>query len=227
MTDARNPDTRSRLLEAAAALIAARPGEDVSLRAVCDAAGVKMPTLYHFFGNKEGLLDAVVTHGFDRYMEVKGAQESSGDPIQDIRDGWDAHVTFGLENPGFYALMYGQVAPGSFDPAADRPTLALTALAEEADRQGRLIVSVEQAVSHVLATNIGVTLRQIVLDAPDPELSAAAREATVAAIAGDVAEVVHEGTSSEASRLLAALPEVPEGFTPAEAALLRQWLKAL
>ncbi|MGO3246212.1 MAG: TetR/AcrR family transcriptional regulator, partial [Brevibacterium aurantiacum] len=58
MTEEASLDTRTRLLNAAADLIAATPGEDFSLRAVCDAVGVKMPTLYHFFGNKQGLIEA-------------------------------------------------------------------------------------------------------------------------------------------------------------------------
>lgn len=197
------------------------------MRAVCEAAGVKMPTLHHFFGTKDGLLAALAALGVDRLMEGVPPRAADDDPLQGVRELWDAHLAFGVANPGFYALMYGQPVPGSLDPAEDRPTRALTELARQADRQGRLVVGVEQAVAQVMAASTGVTLRQIVLDAPDPELSAAAREATVAAIAGDAAEVVHEGASSEASRLLAALPEVPAGFTPAEAALLRQWLKAL
>ena len=112
MTEVEETDTRTRLLEAAADLIAAAPGEDFSLRAVCDAAGVKMPTLYHFFGNKQGLIEAVVERGFDMYLSAKSSTESSGDPIQDLRLGWDAHVAFGLVNPGFYTLMYGKVRPG-------------------------------------------------------------------------------------------------------------------
>lgn len=227
MTDARSPDTRSRLLEAAAELISANPGKDVSLRAICEDAGVKMPTLYHFFGSKEGLLEAVVEHGFDEYLALKQARGSSGDPIQDIRDGWDAHVEFGLSRPGFYALMYGQIAPGSFSAEDDRPSRALRALMDRAEQQGRLIVSPEQAVAHVMAANIGVTLRQIVLDEADPELSAAVREATITAIAGAGAEMAAQDARSEAAGLLAALPEVPAGFSAAEAALLRQWLKAL
>lgn len=226
MADSRTPDTRTRLLEAAAGLLAARPGEVLSMRAVCEAAGVKMPTLHHFFGTKDGLLEALAALGVDRLM-ASVPPHADQDPLQGIRELWDAHVAFGVANPGFYALMYGQPVPGSLDPAEDRPARALTELAHQADRQGRLVVGVEQAVAQVMAASIGVTLRQIVLDAPDPELSASAREATIAAVAGDAAEVVHDGTASEASRLLAALPEVPEGFTPAEAALLRQWLKAL
>src|SRR5699024_11882668 len=111
MTEAPTTDTRTRLLDAAADLIAEAPGEDFSLRAVCHAVGVKMPTLYHFLGAKQGLIDAVVEHGFDLYLGQKSAMEHSGDPIQDIRAGWDAHVAFGLQNPGFYTLMYGTVRP--------------------------------------------------------------------------------------------------------------------
>ncbi|MDA4895692.1 TetR/AcrR family transcriptional regulator, partial [Streptomyces sp. MS2A] len=112
MTASSGSDTRERLIRAAADLIAAAPGEDFSLRAVCDAVGVKMPTLYHFFGSKQGLIDAVVERGFDLYLGEKAAMESTGDPIQDIRAGWDAHVAFGLAHPGFYTLMYGKVRPG-------------------------------------------------------------------------------------------------------------------
>ncbi len=54
---------------------------------MCDAVGVKMPTLYHFFGSKQGLIDAVIARGFDMYLGEKSAMESSGDPIQDLREG--------------------------------------------------------------------------------------------------------------------------------------------
>ena len=55
-------------------------GEEFSLRAVCDTVGVKIPTLYHFFGSKQGLIDAVVERGFDLYLGEKSSTESSGDP---------------------------------------------------------------------------------------------------------------------------------------------------
>lgn len=197
------------------------------MRAVCEAAGVKMPTLHHFFGTKDGLLEALTALGVDRLLESVPARADGDDPLQGIRGIWDAHVAFGVANPGFYALMYGHAVPGRVDPSEDRPAQALAALAAEADRQGRLVVGVDEAVAHVMAASIGVTQRQILLDTRDEVLSEAAREATIVAVAGDGGEVVHEGASNEASRLLAALPEVPDGFTAAEAALLRQWLKAL
>lgn len=184
MIDTSHGDTRTRLLNAAAGMIASDPGEDFSLRAVCDAAGVKMPTLYHFFGSKQGLIEAVIERGFDMYLEAKASSESSGDPIQDIRAGWDAHVTFGLENPGFYTLMYGKVRPGYSPAAQSRPSEILRSITRRAHKQGRLVVTPEQAAAHVLVTNIGVTLRQIVVDKEDRQLSIAVREGVIAAITG-------------------------------------------
>lgn len=222
MTERAGSDTRERLISAAADLIASAPGEDFSLRAVCDAVGVKMPTLYHFFGSKQGLIDAVVEHGFDVYLGEKASMESSGDPIQDIRSGWDAHVAFGLSNPGFYTLMYGTIRPGHSPAAQSRPSELLRALTSRAAAQGRLVVPSEQAAAHVLVANIGVTLRQIILAAPDPELSEAVREGTIAAITG---------TNAGRDDPLAAAIEIaaahPEALGRPQTQLLIEWLTTL
>lgn len=224
MTETAVIDTRTRLLNAAAELIAATPGEDFSLRAVCDAAGVKMPTLYHFFGNKQGLIEAVIERGFDMYLSAKSSAESSGDPIQDLRMGWDAHVAFGLENPGFYTLMYGKVRPGYSPEAQSRPTEILRFLTARAEAEGRLIVGSEQAAAHILATNIGVTLRLIILGEDDPELSAGVREGVLAAITG-------AGRTDDGQRFGHSIIERaaahPEILGATETQLLIQWIGRL
>ncbi|MGI6877449.1 TetR/AcrR family transcriptional regulator [Microbacterium sp. gxy059] len=222
MTGAAGSDTRERLIAAAADLIAAAPGEDFSLRAVCDAVGVKMPTLYHFFGSKQGLIDAVIEHGFDLYLGQKATMESSGDPVQDIRAGWDAHVSFGLSNPGFYSLMYGNVRPGYSPAAQSRPSEILRGLAARAAAQGRLVVPPDQAAAHVLVTNIGVTLRQIILAQPDPTLSAAVREGTIAAITGTDARPAN--SLATAIEVAASQPEV---LGQTQTQLLIEWLTKL
>ncbi|MFM9379323.1 TetR/AcrR family transcriptional regulator [Gordonia sp. VNK21] len=226
MTEEAKSDTRTRLLDAAADLIAAAPGEDFSLREVCDQAGVKMPTLYHFFGNKQGLVDAVVERGFELYVQAKQAQPSSGDPIQDLRDGWDAHVAFGLANPGFYTLMYGKVRPGDARPAQAKPAVLLRELVQRADDQGRLAVPPDQAAAHILATNIGITLRQIIFGRADPELSAAAREAVLAAVTG-AAAVDDDGARSAVLGVLDYAAGRPEVLGAEETALLTHWLRRL
>lgn len=225
MTPEKQAGTRTRLLDAAADLIAGSPGEDFSLRAVCDAARVKMPTLYHFFGSKQGLIDAVVERGFEMYLTEKGSHEPSGDPIQDIRSGWDAHVAFGLANTGFYTLMYGKIRPGYSPPHQDRPSELLRSLTHRAADQGRLVVPSDQAAAHILACNIGVTLRQIVLAAEDRPLSVSAREGAIAAITGSgVQPSTLEGSVRALTEYAAANPAV---LGEAETRLLASWLRRL
>lgn len=49
-------DNRQRILSQALELFAARGYDAVGVQEICDAAGVTKPTLYHYFGNKRGLL---------------------------------------------------------------------------------------------------------------------------------------------------------------------------
>lgn len=217
--------TREKLLAAAADLIAAAPGEDFSLRAVCDQVGVKLPTLYHFFGSKSGLIEAVIERGFDLYMGEKEAQEHTGDPIQDIRHGWDAHVRFGITNPGFYTLMYGKIRPGYSPAAQSRPSEILLALTRRADEQGRLTVTPEQAAAHILATNVGITLRQIVMAEEDRELSIGVREGAIAAITGTHSPV--ESHRADLHRLMELVSANPNVLGAEETRLFSKWLREL
>jgi AcrR family transcriptional regulator len=214
--------TRERILQAAAQLLADSGGAPVSTRAVCAAAGVGAPTLYHHFGDKDGLLDAVVAFGFDRYLVEKRSRPSTGDPVEDLRRGWDAHVEFGLAQPAFYALMYGV---GRRPAAAEEAYRILLHMTEEVARAGRLRVPVKTAAAMIHAASVGVTLKLISGHEPQPELSSRTREAILAAVAtGEV-----EDRPSSVSAMAIALTSALEGRTPntlseAETAMLREWL---
>ena len=228
MTPERKGDTRQQLLEAAAALISDAPGQDVPLRAICDRVGVKLPTLYHFFGSKDGVLEAVIDYGFESYLALKQDAEPTGDPIEDLRHGWDTHVRFGLDHAGFYALMYGQVTPHRRPAAATAPHAALVELCRTAHAEGRLAVTAEEAADHVLAANVGVTLFLITAETPDLALSAQVRDATIAAITG-LASPPTEGDARAAlaRKLLHDLAGADQDLGQAEVALLRKWLGVL
>src|ERR1700687_3577270 len=90
------PSAKDRLLLAAADLLDAAGGGEVSTRAICERAGVQAPTLYHHFGNKQALLDAVITHGFNRFLADRANQEPGGadDALDELRAGWDLYVRY-------------------------------------------------------------------------------------------------------------------------------------
>lgn len=64
MSQVDEADARERLLREAERLFMAQGFAAVSTREVCAAAGVKQPTLYHYFGNKEALYLAIVERWF-------------------------------------------------------------------------------------------------------------------------------------------------------------------
>src|SRR4030042_5757724 len=52
--------TRDQILSLASRLFAERGFANVSIRDICDTAGVTPPTIYHYFGNKDRLFQAVI-----------------------------------------------------------------------------------------------------------------------------------------------------------------------
>src|SRR6266851_2805141 len=224
--------TRDRLLLAAAQLMHESGEPTVSTRAVCERAGVEAPTLYHHFGNKQGLIDAVIQHGFNQYAESELAEDSALGPIDAIRHGWDCHVRFGLENPRFYALLYGNVERGR-PCAITSPALArLTDLLTVAAKAGQLRVTPAEAAAQLLAANVGVTLSLIALpeDATDLSLSDHVREAALAGVFA--ASQVASGSAPDevrASAALALTATLNDGdlLTAGERALLGELLHRL
>lgn len=102
-------DTEERILAAAADLLERGGPAALTTRAVCDAAGVKSPTLYHHFGDKEGLSAALVRRGMAQFMARKRAAPLTDDPLQQLRSGWDEAVEFALRRPALHALYAAQL----------------------------------------------------------------------------------------------------------------------
>src|ERR1700750_2637053 len=76
--------TRAQLVEVAAGLLATAWPDAVTTRSVALAAGVQAPTIYRIFGDKNGLLDAVVEHGFATYVGRKHLDPDT-DPVESLR----------------------------------------------------------------------------------------------------------------------------------------------
>ncbi|MFI1917199.1 TetR/AcrR family transcriptional regulator [Nocardia sp. NPDC020380] len=245
---------RERIVAAAARLLTEGGPDAVSTRAVSTAAGVQPPTIYRLFGDKQGLLDAVAAHGFAAYLATKTTREPTGDPIEDLRTGWDLHVGLGLADPALYTLMYTRPGTGAATPAAVTAFAMLAALIRRIAEAGRLRIPEERAAALVHAAGSGTTLALIATPEGnrDPELSSTAREAVIAAIttgsagsttdsesamaspasttAGAASSTVGAATTSggvapaTAAVTLRALLPRVEALTMAEVGLLREWL---
>src|SRR5215210_41265 len=234
VTVSKKAGTRDRIVRAAAGLLAEGGREAVSTRAVAAAAGVQAPTIYRQFGDMRGLLDEVAGYGFSTYLRDKTARERAEDPVEDLRRGWDLHVGFGLANPAFYTLMYGDPTSGTEPTAAGEAAAILRGLVRRVAEAGRLRIGEERAAQMIHAAGSGVTLTLIGTRPSDrdPALSEMTREAILAAVTTDERDgtTARDGRDLIANRavaLKAILPEAEKELTSGEQTLLSEWLDRL
>jgi AcrR family transcriptional regulator len=97
--------TRPRILEATEALLLEGGVEGVSIRRLSARCGFTAPTIYHHFGDKTGLIDAVLEARFRDVLELMSAIPRGPDPIVYLREMAGAFVHFALENPDHYRLL--------------------------------------------------------------------------------------------------------------------------
>jgi AcrR family transcriptional regulator len=60
--------SHDRILQKALELFSDRGYDATSVREICEAAGITKPTLYHFYGSKEGVYRAIVEGALERFQ---------------------------------------------------------------------------------------------------------------------------------------------------------------
>lgn len=221
-------EARERVMAAAAGLIARGGAAAATTRAVAAAAAVQAPTIYRLFGTKQGLLDAVAEAQLAAFMADKAARAPHPDPVQDLREGWDDYVAFGLAHPGLFAIMQGDPQAPEASPALALGLDVLRRRVRAIALGGRLRVSEERALALLRSVHAGTVLT--LLSQPeerrDPGLPAAAREAVVAAITGEAtgADDAPDGAPGGAAAQLRASLDSTAVLTAGERLLLAELL---
>jgi AcrR family transcriptional regulator len=230
---------KTRILEAASELLASSADAGISTRAVGEAAGVTSPTLYHHFGDKEGLLAAVVDFGWAAFLESKRTTAAvvHGHVADDIRAGWDNHLEFARENPNFYKLMWSPTVSANSTAFRDAFQMLYDRLELGASR-GQLRVSAETGARMVMSAVTGAALS--VISQPelfgDPTFTTQLREAVIAGVTvppdGPPGKrAARDGgtptiaTTAATLKSRLAVEETP--LTAPELALMQQWLATL
>lgn len=209
---------RERLVEVAADLLREQGPAAVTTRGVAQAAGVQPPAIYRHFADKDSLLDAAAEQVFATYVQQKALQAGDGEPLDDLRRGWDTHIAFGLANAAVFRLF----AEG---PAAARGLEVLRARVRRVAATGRLRVPEERAVQIIQAAGMGAVLTLLSLPPGQRDLGLAddmyaAVEKTI--LTGAPALPTHDvAAASVAFRTM--VPDLP-GLTAPERTLLTEWL---
>jgi AcrR family transcriptional regulator len=194
-------DTRERILVVATELLAEKGPTRTSTRAICLAAGVTAPTLYHHFKTKDRLFEVVVADGFRRFMEGKAQATAREDALENLRGGFDQYVAFAVSNPSLYAVIFDRTNAERLPKGAEQAYGMLTHLLSKAEEGRGLRVGTELAAQAVWAAAHGVA--SLLISRPgfgwDDALVATAREAVLGAVVADPGEANEEVPETNAS----------------------------
>lgn len=101
-------DNRTNLMTISLRLFARHGFDAVGVQQIVDEAGITKPTLYHFFGSKQGLLKAVLEDYFPRLnQDLRLAAAYQHDLPDSLTRVMAACFAFARQNPTFYRLQLG------------------------------------------------------------------------------------------------------------------------
>ncbi|MFB6480249.1 TetR/AcrR family transcriptional regulator [Streptomyces virginiae] len=120
---------KERLVDCATEMLATRPRDSVTVRAVAAAAEASTTAVYSLFGGKDGLIGAVRDRAVAGLFQDVSALETSADPLSDLYTLAVAYRRWGREHSHLYTVLFGGVQ--AFDPSGEvgagdpiRPLLA-------------------------------------------------------------------------------------------------------
>ncbi len=99
-------DNRTAILDCALSQFSARGYDAVGVQEIVEAVGVTKPTLYHYFTNKRGLLEALLEEKFKPLIEsIRVAADYQNDLVMSLRKVMQAYFSFARQDPVFYRMQ--------------------------------------------------------------------------------------------------------------------------
>jgi AcrR family transcriptional regulator len=158
--------TRDRTLDAAAQLLRDEGPAALTVRRIATEAGLSTMAIYHHFGGKDGLVEALYVDGFRALDEALAAVPLTDEPLADVQALALAYREVAMRRPGYYEVMFGRPFPG-FEPSPEarvramRPWKAFTDSLERCEAAGLLTVSAADAALLLWASGHGLLMLQL------------------------------------------------------------------
>ena len=99
-------EARRTILDATEALMLEKNGSDFSIRALGERSGYSAPTVYHYFGDKDGLIEALLEERVSRLADELDRVAATGAAQADLRAMLLTYFEFSVEHPTFTRLMW-------------------------------------------------------------------------------------------------------------------------
>ena len=101
----RHLEARRVILDAAESILVDDGFESLTMRRLAERCGYTAPTIYHYFGDKTGLIDALLDEVFRKLVGQLQRGRRSADPLEILRSRFHAFFRFALRNPIHYHLL--------------------------------------------------------------------------------------------------------------------------
>lgn len=112
---------RQRILEIGLVLFAQNGYEATGVQEICDRAEITKPTLYHYFGNKQGLLESILEERFKPFLSLlEAACHYRRDLTLNIQRVIEAYFLFASRDLQLYQLLTSCSYHCAQDPRAVR-----------------------------------------------------------------------------------------------------------
>lgn len=99
-------DNRQRLIDCALTLFSQRGYDAVGVQEVAEAAGVTKPTLYHYFGSKRGLLEALLNQASRKLSnDIEVSAEYYGDLVLTLENVVRTYFKAAQEDTDYYRMQ--------------------------------------------------------------------------------------------------------------------------
>ncbi len=100
-----NENSKEEIMKNAIILFAKKGYAGVGVQEICESSGITKPTLYYFFKNKQGLLQAIVdSKGKELFDLLSNAAEYQHDFILSLTKILTADINFACKNRDFFNL---------------------------------------------------------------------------------------------------------------------------
>jgi len=103
---------REKILESALDIIVAKGLDGLTMRGLAKKTDMTAPNLYNYFSNKDEIYIHIVIRGFEMlYADLKTACDCHADHTGRLRAMIDTYMTFGINKPRYYDIMFTRPTP--------------------------------------------------------------------------------------------------------------------
>lgn len=108
---------REKILVETAKIMAQEGLDRVTTRSVCDRVGIKAPTLYYYFKDKNELIESVTKMAYDRYSQKHLKFSGNKSPARELIAIWNVYFDFVEQETEFYLAIVRAHADGRIPQA--------------------------------------------------------------------------------------------------------------